>query len=78
MLFRSDKQPKFVNGHRVTDAETIKIVEMVLSGTINKEIVGFININGGNAVGISGKDGNLIISKKLSKKSGILSEELKK
>ncbi|MDD5773725.1 MAG: acetylglutamate kinase [bacterium] len=70
LMVKLGKQPKFVNGQRVTDAETVKIVEMVLSGSINKELVGFINSNGGNAVGLSGKDGNLIISKRLSKNSG--------
>ena len=53
-------QSNFIQGMRVTDDETIEIVEMVLSGNINKEIVGRINELGGNAVGISGKDGNLI------------------
>jgi acetylglutamate kinase len=67
LMVKLGKQPKFVNGQRVTDAETVKIVEMVLSGSINKELVGFINSNGGNAVGLSGKDGNLIIAKRLGK-----------
>jgi acetylglutamate kinase len=59
------KESKFVDGLRVTDKETIDIVEMVLVGKINKEIVGHINKNGGRAVGLSGKDGNLIMAKKL-------------
>lgn len=66
LMVKLGKQPKFVSGQRVTDAETVKIVEMVLSGTINKELVGIINANGGSAVGLSGKDGNLIIAKKFS------------
>ncbi len=57
-------ESKFIQGIRVTDEKTIKVVEMVLSGNINKEIVGLINELGGKAVGISGKDGNLIQVKK--------------
>jgi len=53
-----------VGGMRVTDEETVEIVEMVLVGKINKEIVGLINHHGGRAVGLSGKDGNLIQAKK--------------
>lgn len=53
-------ESKFIQGMRATDEKTIKVVEMVLSGNINKEIVGLINELGGKAVGISGKDGNLI------------------
>lgn len=62
---RLGKESKFVDGLRVTDKETIDIVEMVLVGKINKEIVSHINKNGGRAVGLSGKDGNLIMAKKL-------------
>ncbi|MEW6089275.1 MAG: acetylglutamate kinase [bacterium] len=68
LMIKLGKQPEFVNGQRVTDSETVKIVEMVLSGTINKELVGIINNHGGNAVGLSGKDGNLIVAKKLKNK----------
>lgn len=50
---------EFVHGHRVTDAETMDVVEMVLTGKVNKQIVSMINAEGGNAVGLSGKDGNL-------------------
>jgi len=57
---RLGKEPHFVGGMRVTDAETMEIVEMVLVGKINKEIVGLINLHGGRAVGLSGKDGSLI------------------
>jgi len=65
---KSGKKPKFVNGFRVTDKETMNIVEMVLFGKINKEIVNLINKYGGKAVGISGKDGKLIfVEKKKSK-----------
>ena len=60
LMKRLGKEPKFVGGMRVTDEETVEIVEMVLVGKINKEIVGLINHNGGKAVGLSGKDGSLI------------------
>ena len=60
LMKRLGKEPKFVGGMRVTDAETVEIVEMVLVGKINKEIVGLINYHGGKAVGISGKDGSLL------------------
>ncbi|MGB9711900.1 MAG: acetylglutamate kinase [Dissulfurimicrobium sp.] len=53
-------RPAFVEGQRVTDAETMSVVEMVLVGTVNKEIVGLINRHGGRAVGLSGRDGDLI------------------
>lgn len=58
------KEPSFVHGQRVTDKETMDIVEMVLGGLINKEIVALINSHGGKAVGLSGKDGGLIKAKK--------------
>lgn len=58
------KKPEFVNGQRVTDQETMDIVEMVLGGLINKEIVSLINRHGGKAAGLSGKDGNLIHARK--------------
>jgi acetylglutamate kinase len=65
MLKRLNIESDFVDGLRVTDEVTVEIVEMVLSGKINKQIVGAINAAGGNAVGISGKDGNLIEARKL-------------
>lgn len=65
MLERLKIQSSFVQGLRVTDAETVDVVEMVLAGSINKQIVTAINHEGGNAVGISGKDGNLIIARKI-------------
>jgi acetylglutamate kinase len=58
------KEPKFIQGQRVTDKETMDIVEMVLGGLINKEIVSLINGHGVRAVGLSGKDGRLISAKK--------------
>ena len=60
LMKRLGKEPKFVGGMRVTDAETVEIVEMVLVGKINKEIVGLINHHGGRAVGLSGKDATLL------------------
>ena len=67
MLKRLDIKSDFVNGLRVTDKPTIEIVEMVLAGKINKEIVATINREGGKAVGISGKDANLLLAKKIDK-----------
>ncbi len=58
-------QSSFVGGMRVTDASTMEIVEMVLVGKVNKEIVNCINMAGGKAVGLSGKDGNLLIAEKM-------------
>jgi len=65
LLSRMGKESKFVEGMRVTDSETMDIVEMVLGGQVNKEIVNLINRNGGSAVGLTGKDGDLIRAKKL-------------
>jgi len=65
MLQKVGKKSKFVEGMRVTDEETMDIVEMVLVGKINKEIVALINQHGGQAVGLSGMDGNLIRARKL-------------
>jgi len=64
LMKRLGKEPRFVGGMRVTDEETMEIVEMVLGGRINKEIVGLINHHGGKAVGLSEKDGTLIRAKK--------------
>ena len=61
MLDKLDIQSEFVNGKRVTDAATVEVVEMVLSGRVNKRIVQAINAQGGKAVGLSGKDANLVI-----------------
>ncbi len=62
-LIKLGKKPRFVNGLRVTDDETMEIVEMVLVGNINKKIVADINKMGGKAIGLCGKDGNLILAK---------------
>jgi len=63
-LKKLGKESKFVQGMRITDKETMDIVEMVLVGKVNKEIVGLINNHGGKAVGLSGKDGGLILAEK--------------
>ena len=65
LLQRVGKQSEFVQGMRVTDAETMDVVEMVLGGLVNKEIVSLINQHGGKAVGLTGKDGDMIKAKKL-------------
>lgn len=65
LLERIGKESKFVEGMRVTDNETMDIVEMVLGGLVNKEIVNLINTNGGSAIGLSGKDAQMIRARKL-------------
>lgn len=65
MLTKMGKTSQFIEGMRVTDAETMDIVEMVLVGRVNKEIVSLINQQGGKAIGLSGKDARLITAKKL-------------
>lgn len=65
VLERIGKKSEFIQGMRVTDAETMDVVEMVLGGLINKEIVSLINTHGGRAVGLSGKDGGLIKARRL-------------
>ena len=65
MLKRLGVESQFVGGLRVTDAETARIAEMILSGSINKEIVGWIGAAGGRAVGISGKDARLVTARKV-------------
>ncbi len=71
LLARMGKESKFVGGMRVTDAETMSVVEMVLGGLVNKEIVSLINRHGGSAVGLTGKDGDLIHARKLVFKQGL-------
>jgi acetylglutamate kinase len=65
LLARVGKKGEFVQGMRVTDAETMEVVEMVLGGQVNKEIVNLINQNGGKAIGLTGKDANFIRARKL-------------
>ena len=67
MLKRLGIKSEFAGGLRITDAATIEIVEMVLAGSINKQIVGFINEAGGKAVGLCGKDGNMVTARKVSR-----------
>jgi acetylglutamate kinase len=66
LLDRMGKKSEFVDGLRVTDRETMDVVEMVLGGLVNKEIVASINAQGGKAVGLTGKDGSLIRARKLN------------
>lgn len=70
LMKKMGKEAIFLDGHRVTDSETMDITEMVLSGHLNKEIVALINANGGKAVGLSGRDSNLIIARKKADPSG--------
>ena len=65
LLERIGKESRFVEGMRVTDRETMDVVEMVLGGLVNKSIVNLINYNGGSAVGLTGKDGGLIHARKM-------------
>ncbi len=76
MLKRMGKESKFIDGMRVTDAETMEVVEMVLGGLVNKEIVNLINASGGRAVGLTGKDGPLIIARQLGTAAGAPQLEL--
>lgn len=66
MLKQIGKESEFINGMRVTDNETMDVVEMVLGGLVNKQIVSMINRHGGKAVGLTGKDGDLIHARKLT------------
>ena len=71
MLDRLGIKSTFVNGLRVTDAETMEVVEMVLAGTINKQLVAAINTAGGCAIGLCGKDGNLIRAEQVTRNGDI-------
>ena len=71
MLKKLGIQSQFSNGLRVTDRATIEIVEMVLCGSINKQIVGFINAEGGRAIGLCGKDGNMVSAAKLDRPGAV-------
>jgi acetylglutamate kinase len=75
-LDRLDIKPSYVQGMRVTDGETMDVVEMVLVGKVNKEIVGLINHCGGKAVGLSGRDGDLVCARKLQMSSQARGEDL--
>lgn len=74
LLKRLGKDTEFVQGMRVTDSETMDVVEMVLGGLVNKQIVNLINRHGGSAVGLTGKDGDLIRAKKLVVAKGELKD----
>lgn len=74
MLEKQGVVSEFVGGKRVTDAETMKVVEMVLSGSVNKRIVGALNKQGGKAVGLSGKDANLVICEQADPELGFVGE----
>ncbi|MGH6672912.1 MAG: acetylglutamate kinase [Xanthobacteraceae bacterium] len=67
MLKRVGVQSQFTAGLRITDAKTLEVVEMVLAGSINKQMVGYINEAGGKAVGLCGKDGNMVVARKLTR-----------
>jgi acetylglutamate kinase len=75
VLRRMGKESRFYRGMRITDEETMDVVEMVLVGKVNKEIVGLINREGGRAVGLSGKDGQLIVARKMEMPHGGGGEE---
>lgn len=76
LLKRVGKKGEFIQGMRVTDAETMDVVEMVLGGQVNKDIVNLINRNGGKAVGLTGKDGGLIRARKMKVRGEAGSAEL--
>ncbi|OJZ17491.1 MAG: acetylglutamate kinase [Thiobacillus sp. 65-29] len=76
LLQRIGKQSEFIQGMRVTDEETLDVVEMVLGGLVNQEIVALINKHGGRAVGLTGKDGKLIHAKKMLVRSKDKADEL--
>ena len=67
MLKKVGVEPQYAAGLRITDEQTLEIVEMVLAGSINKQMVGYINEAGGKAIGLSGKDGNMVTARKLTR-----------
>jgi acetylglutamate kinase len=67
MLKRIGVKSQFAGGLRVTDEQTLEVVEMVLAGSINKQMVGYINEAGGKAIGLCGKDGNMVVARKLTR-----------
>ena len=77
MLTKLEIKSEFVNGLRVTDKPTVEVVEMVLAGRINKDIVSAINRQGGKAVGICGKDANLMVARKITQMADPASSEMK-
>jgi acetylglutamate kinase len=67
MLKKVGVESQYAAGLRITDAKTLEIVEMVLAGSINKQMVGYINEAGGKAIGLCGKDGNMVVARKLTR-----------
>lgn len=76
LLDRLEIEPNYIQGMRVTDGEVMDVVEMVLVGKVNKEIVGLINHHGGKAVGLSGRDGDLVLATKMKVSSASGAEDL--
>jgi len=76
LLTKLNIESRFVNGMRVTDSATMDVVQMVLGGLVNQEIVALINTNGGRAVGITGKDGSLIQARKLAMEPALNASEI--
>lgn len=76
LLAKLNIESKFVNGMRVTDAATMDVVQMVLGGLVNQEIVSLLNTSGGRAVGVTGKDGGLIQAKKLTMQPAMNAPEI--
>lgn len=74
MMAKLGKEPKFVDGLRVTDKETVDIVQMVLAGKINKSLVNYLEMKGGKAMGVSGMDGKLIEAKMKDERLGYVGE----
>ena len=76
MLAKLGIKSQFSNGLRITDKATVEIVEMVLAGSINKQIVGFINAAGGRAIGLCGKDGNMVTATKLTRSGHVTDSKI--
>lgn len=74
MLTKIGKKSEFVDGLRVTDDETVDVVQMVLAGKINKSLVNLLQNKGGKAIGLSGIDGHMIMAKKLDERLGYVGE----
>ena len=74
MLKKTNKESKFINGLRYTDEETVNIVQMVLAGKVNKDLVSLLQSHGGNAIGFCGLDGNLLVAEELDPKLGYVGE----
>ncbi|MBE6888388.1 MAG: acetylglutamate kinase [Ruminococcaceae bacterium] len=74
MLKKTNKESKFINGLRYTDEETVDIVQMVLAGKVNKDLVSLLQSHGGNAIGFCGLDGNLLVAEELDPQLGYVGE----